>query len=133
MIRAEAAKKWHGCDDKVATTSTQDFLFEGVKICSRYRKADEYELMVEMIAALPAKLRGFVQSIFCDSKATYTFSVTMRSWNQTWAQEIGQRLATVALAHNGGHNGIDVAAARDSGDIFGDRDRQIWLDPDWGD
>ena len=132
-LEPEAARNRHGCDDEVPTTSMRDFVFEGVKIRSRYRKAHEYELVVEMIAALPAELRDFVQSIFCDSKATFVFSVTLRSWAKARAQEIGQRLAEVALARNGGHNGIDVTAARGPDDIFGDDDRRIDLDPDWDD
>ena len=56
-------------------------------------------------------MRGFVQSIFCDSKATSVFSITLKYWREKLARQVGQHLAKVASAHKGGHNGITVAAA----------------------
>jgi hypothetical protein len=56
---------------------------DGIEITSRYQKAHEYELMVKMVEEVPKPLR-YVKSIFCDSKATYCFSVKAMGQKHCW-------------------------------------------------
>jgi hypothetical protein len=125
IIAAAARKRWRGDDEKVPTTSLEALTVHGVKIESRYRKAREFELMRDMVLALTTLERESVQSIFCDSKASYVFDVSVRpgACDALLAGIIGRRLEAVALARNGGHNGIRVFSERDG--------CCVGLDPYW--
>ena len=118
--------------DKAATTSLESIVMHGVKLVSRYRKAHELELMRGFVLDLPAAVRGSVASIFCDSKATYFFTVVVRDWSD--AEIVGRALAASALARNGGHNGITVCARdrKNLDSIFGGQ-TLVDVDPDWRD
>jgi len=125
LIAAEARKKYHGNDEKVATTSIKTLKVDGVEIISRYCQAHEFELMRAMILALSPRQRALVKSIFCDSKCTYAFSATLHPWDEKLATEIGEQLERIALKQKSGHNGIMVTA-RDS-----DMNRSIDIEPNW--
>jgi hypothetical protein len=128
VIEALARKRYRGDDEKVPTTSIKELTVSGVQISSRYQKAHELELMREMILALPAGLAEVVQSIWCDSKANYCFSVALRYWDRSAAWAVGYYLETILRnARPFGHNGIDISA---------DEKRfnpSIYIDPNWGD
>jgi hypothetical protein len=106
LIRLEADRVFHGDADKVATTALRGLTVGGVEISSRYFQAEEFEVMRAMILALPPQLRDLVTSIFCDSKATHSYSVMVRRWSA--AAAIGKWLDAAAASITGGHNGIDV-------------------------
>jgi hypothetical protein len=131
VVAAEARKKWHGNAEKVATTSIKMLKIDGVEITSRYCRALEFELMRDMVLALSPRWRAIMKSIFCDSKATDCFSVTMRRWDPRLATEIGKQLESAALELNDGHNGITIAAATATKPIFGDAGRRIDIHPNW--
>jgi len=131
IIAAAARKHWRGDEEKVATTSIEVLIVHGVEITSRYQKAYEFELMRDMILAMPRPC-GALKSIFCDSKASRCFSVVLRYWDADLARAIGAHLEKAATAYGGGHNGISVSA--DGGEkfgIFGDPHRSVYLDPYW--
>jgi hypothetical protein len=70
---------------------------------SRYRKADELEVMRRMIFAPPPQFRAAVVEVFCDSKAAHSY---LRHWSL--ASAIAKRLDAAATKVCGGHNGIDA-------------------------
>jgi hypothetical protein len=91
-------------------------------ITSRYSKADELEAMRAMVLELPAQLLAEVTEVWCDSKATHCYTVTVRRWDV--AKAVAQRMDAAAGAARGGHNGIEVRLV-DSGD------QHLTVDPDW--
>jgi hypothetical protein len=124
IIEAIAAKHYCGDDEKVATTSIETLVIRGVRLESRYRKAREFELMRAMVPALPGPHREAVASIFCDSKASYCFSVVLRQWSDRDARAVGIYFQQVLhSAPPFGHNGILIADAGYS--------QRLELDPCW--
>ena len=91
----------------------------GVMVSSRYRKADELEVMRRMILALPPQLRAAVVEVFRDSDAAYSH---LRHWSL--ASAIAKRLDAGATKVCGGPNGID---ARD----WSAPGPRIAIDPGW--
>lgn len=132
VILAAANRYWRGDAEKVADTSIKVAVEKGVEITSRYQKANEVFVMTAMVDALSESLSTYVLTLFCDSKASHTYSVTIKSWNKDIALEIARRFESVAVAMRGGHNGICVAVHSDKS-MFGDHDRRVDLDPEWGD
>ena len=140
-IVAAGAARHYGDDEKVPTTSLEILTVRGVKITSRYQKADELELMRAAILALPPPFHILVKSIWCDSKAGCCYSVVLREWSPSRtglpdeAEIIGSCLErTLRSMRPFGHNGISIAA--DGGKFcgeFGDPARSIYLNPNWGD
>ncbi|HZC56024.1 MAG TPA: hypothetical protein VE396_08255 [Xanthobacteraceae bacterium] len=121
VIKA-GARLHFGDDEKVATTSFESIAVNGVKLNSRYGKAHELELMRAFVLDLPESLCRLTATIFCDSKATNSFSITLRHWTVERAKLIGRAIAESALARNGGHNGITLCPQdrRDPDNFFGD-------------
>ena len=105
------ARDYGGDTEKVATTSVREWVECGVVITSRYDKADEYEVMQEMIVSLDRGLASTIKSVFCDSKASDCFIVVLRNWDAGHARAVGSALEVIALRRRGGHNGITVEAA----------------------
>jgi hypothetical protein len=135
VIKA-GARRYFGDDEKVATTLFKSLTVYGVKLNSRYEKANELELMRAFVLDLPAPLRLSVALIFCDSKCTNNFSVVLRDWSVESAKLIGRTIEASALARNGGHNGISVRAQdrRDPENIFGDFALgAVDMEPAWND
>jgi hypothetical protein len=122
VIKA-GARRYRGDEDKVATTAVRKLMVDQSEIISRYDKADELEVMRAMAQGLPASVRRHVRSIFCDSKASACYTVTMAPWDPVLAEVIGWMLDLLALACDGGHNGIWV-----KGDTDG---QQVIIDPHW--
>jgi hypothetical protein len=122
IILAEAKLRYRGDTDKVATTTLPGLMVCGVDIISRYGKADELEAMRAMVLALPAQLRAEVAEVWCDSKASHCYTVTVRRWSV--AKAVAQRMDAAAAIVRGGHNGIEVRLPAGS-------DLHISVDPDW--
>jgi hypothetical protein len=122
IILAEAQRRYRGCTDKVATTSLSGLVVCGVMLASRYSKADELEAMRTMVLELPAQLRAEVTEVWCDSKATHCYTVTVRRWDVAKAN--AKRMDAAAAVVQGGHNGIEVRLV-----VGGDQ--HLTVDPDW--
>src|SRR5690349_7789676 len=105
VIEAEARRR-HDGDEKVATTSIQLAVLDGVEITSRYQKAHELETMIRMLENVRPEWRRQIASMWCDSKAGACHEVHLRRWDESLAQAIGRRLEQAS----GGHNGIYVRA-----------------------
>ena len=95
----------------------------GVTLTSRYDKAHEYDEMAAIIEALPPELCCLIESVFCDSKATASFIVELRSSDvpSAVARRIGMAFEQACFVTIGGHNGIVI----DPGPVF--------IDADWRD
>lgn len=122
VICAAARKNWHGDNEKVPTTSIRHLVVDGVELSSRYDKADEYELMREMVLGVEAKARKYIDTIFCDSKAGSCFGVRLKPCSKKQAWEIASSIEQVCLAGNGGYNSIHVEGS--SGGSF-------YFEPNW--
>jgi len=124
IIAAIATRHHFGDDEKAPTTSLKALMVRGVKIESRYQKANEFELMRAMVLALPGPHREAVASIFCDSKAGYCFLVVLRQWSDRDARAIGNYFQHVLhSAPPYGHNGVTIFAEG--------QDQRLELDPSW--
>lgn len=122
IIAAEAKKRWHGDDEKVATTSIKELEVHGAALSSRYDKAHELEIMKLMMEQLSTDLRPRIKSIFCDSKAPASYSVTLGKCSEREAKEIARQLEHVCYEVDGGHNGL-VLLGQAGGSLF--------IDPNW--
>ncbi|QDB99302.1 hypothetical protein [Mesorhizobium sp. 8] len=122
-VIAAASRRWHGDDEKVATTSIKCLDVDGVQVSSRYGKAAEYDIMAAMVLGVEAGLRTLIETIWCDSKACACYSVTLRSCTAAQAKDISYQLEEACISLSGGHNGIDIS---------GERGGYIVLDPNWG-
>ena len=130
LIAREAQRLYGGCADKVATTSIDRLVVWGVELTSRYDQADEFEAMRARVLALGGAA-FVVKSIFCDSNATHSYTVLIRSWawETNLAGHVTRTLEAAAFRERGGHNGITVAA--DDGSPFGSSERRVDLVADW--
>lgn len=75
-----------------------------------------------MVDTLSDELLPFVESIWCDSKATATYSVVLLNCGEETARAIAGRLEIGCFKANGGHNGIYI-----QGNVGAD----CSLDPEW--
>jgi hypothetical protein len=103
---AAAIQKRRGDPEKVATTSLYSVTWWGITIQSRYSKADELELMLDMAQGVRPSLRGRIAKIFCDSKAGCSFEVLLIRSTQDQIEQIGRELEAVCIGKVGGHNGM---------------------------
>jgi hypothetical protein len=98
-------------DERARTTPFDSVTVCGVILTSRYDKADELDLMARTIRGLPEDARRHVQSMWCDSKATYIYMVELRPGSKTeaLAEYMGKALEQEFLRRApGGLNGIFV-------------------------
>ena len=122
VVQRDADKRHFGDDEKCPTTSLRELIAHGVSLSSRYHKADELETMAMMVDALPRDLRARIESIWCDSKASATYSVSLRDCPTWLAMAIGHQLERTCLERFDGHNGIGLSG-QDGGQLF--------LNPRW--
>lgn len=135
VVRAEANAKFRGDDEKVATSSLGDDLrVYGVHISSRYGKARELDLMRLLVARMPEPFRKRIETIWCDSKANYAFTIWLRNgphpraWADLILGNIEQGLMESPIA---GHNGIYICD--ESGNELDGADPNWAADDDlWG-
>ncbi|MFT3940256.1 hypothetical protein [Rhodopseudomonas sp.] len=100
-MQAIAAKR--GDLEKTSITSLKAF---GVSLSSRFGKAEEYQLMTQMLNEVPALLRRSIEEIYCDSKASLCFTVYLQSDDEEEGQITTEHLAAACVKTKGGHNGI---------------------------
>lgn len=100
--------------------------YKGVQVESRYAVLEEFNTMCRMIDAIPELAARRIKVIFCDSKATHTYTVTIG--HHVWAQKIGNLLHQAAMTVSGGHNGIWVRVRGDVGDPVCDISAEWYFD-----
>lgn len=114
IIQAEADKLWRGDTEKVASTSIPFVEYKGVRLESRYQQADEFEIMSSGVDALPAAYLKRVVSVFCDSKATYCYTLETSFGDDWFLKQTGKFFETGLFTRApNGHNGIYVDGVHD--------------------
>lgn len=108
--------------ERVQTTSLDVIEYKGVVLSSRYQKAEELVLMQRMVDDVGTCLLRKIESIWCDSKATASYTVLLNNCDEDPAWEIASRLEATCLEMDGGHNGIYV---------HGNTGTNCSLDPVW--
>src|SRR5690242_14820100 len=95
--------------DKWRTSYFDLVIVDGIEIQSRYKQAHEFDLMAAWMQLLPSHLRAQIAHVLCDSKATYSFTLTLRHGVAGWlaADEV-VLINDAMIALNGGHNGIHI-------------------------
>jgi hypothetical protein len=87
-IAAEAAEYWRGDEWRVPTTTLDAVVFKGVKLTSRYNKADEHRVMVELVAALPKSMAARIKSIDHDTKNGGYYVETRRPCSRRFEEQL---------------------------------------------
>lgn len=130
VVGEEISTPEKGIDpDKWRTATKSSMRIMGVEISSRYGKHHELVEMAEVIAGMPPALRALIKSIWCDSKATNTFSVDLKPGMDVpfITEQIGACLHGLIMNVHGGHNGIYVGenyeVASDWSEYFEDEDQ----------
>jgi hypothetical protein len=125
VIQAIATKRHFGNDERVPTTFFKSMMLRGVKIESRFRKAEEFELMLRIVPNFTDRQREAIESIFCDSKAGAAFQIVIHrsKWNAELARSIRDTFLACVTHYNGGCNGAMIYGGSD--------DRLLQLDPYW--
>lgn len=93
--------------------------YKGVHLSSRYDLASEIAEMKHIVDALTPDMARRLETIWCDSKACATYSVTVREG--LWVPDLQWAIAD-AGRKLGGHNGVY---------FDGDAPAGVDLDPDW--
>ena len=99
VIEAAARKRFHGDDERVATTSIKEVMVDGVKIGSRYGKAHELALVATVLSEMPQEECVKVRRVWCDSKH-HTYRLV------TASKTALQHFANGMIRHNAGYNEI---------------------------
>jgi hypothetical protein len=101
-------------------TPDRRLVVHGVALSSRYDLPHEYDEMAAIIDALPPELRCLIESVFCDSKASASFDVSLRQTVPPGlAQRVGAAFEQACFVVMGGHNGISVSPSH------------VLIDADW--
>lgn len=125
VVQAAATKRHFGNDERVPTTFFKSMMLRGVKIESRFRKADEFELMLRIIPNFTDRQCRTIKSIFCDSKAGAAFEIVIHraKWDAELVRSIRDTFLACVFHYNGGCNGATIYGGSD--------DRVLHLDPQW--
>lgn len=98
-----------------------DFIYRGVQIESRWAVLSELETMRKIVDAMPELMARRVEFIWCDSKATACYTITVREG--LWVPNLRWAITNAVMKAGRGHNGIMIEA--DGGNVY-------HIDPDWG-
>jgi hypothetical protein len=105
-------------DDKI-TNGPYEITCCGIRLESRYGKQAELSRLADTVEeALGDDDRRCIRAVFCDSKATHTYTVEFRSPAPRLAVRIGKIIEGYLIAIEGGHNGIALRCGDfDLGDL----------------
>jgi hypothetical protein len=117
--------------DKWPDTPAQFIVHRGIKTESRYRKNHEFGAMAAIVDAFfeNAAVRpetDLIEGIWCDSKATNTYSIWIRNNNRRVAEMLADAAEGALIRNSGGHNGISINLDRMFGETLAHRD-PWWL------
>jgi hypothetical protein len=73
----------------------------GVILTSRFKRAEEYRVMVDMVEKMGARYGSLVDNIYCDGDAVY--QIVLHEWDEEDVSDVA-RLASHAASYHGGHN-----------------------------
>jgi len=107
FVAAVAARG--GDDEKVPTTPLTSLEYRGVSISSRYQKAREMEIMVQMVRDLGDHTPS-VKGLFCDSQGCAVYEARLSDEaTEEDAESVAIKLDGFVFETYGGHNGIYVS------------------------
>jgi hypothetical protein len=101
VVQAIARHLRQGNLDQTETTPMKAVVSHGVTLGSRYQKAEELEAMDVMVEGVDPRLRGAMAAIWCDSKATRTYLVTLKGRFGEVARLIAAQLGEASGVYNG--------------------------------
>jgi hypothetical protein len=114
--------------EKWPDTPARFVVHRGVTLDSRYRHRDEFGVMAAIVDYVDDSFNCtaslLIEKIFCDSKATNCYTVTLSHDGATVRDEVAQLCQEAVIAVRGGHNGIWIETAFDV-------DFLVVLDPWW--
>lgn len=96
--------------------------YKGVVIDSRWDVLSEYNRMRSIVDRLPDLIRVRIEAIWCDSKCTCNYIVTIKS--SKFIADLPGEFEGAVVAVHGGHNGIMIQSDERSDPVF--------LDCNWG-
>jgi len=119
---AEALRRQYEIDRAEAgqKAPVSGFTYKGVLLESRWSVLRELEAMKAVLDAMPELMARRLESIWCDSKAGATYSVSVREG--LWVPDLRRAVAAGVKEADGGHNGIFIKADGGNGCV---------IDPDW--
>jgi len=94
-----------------------------IDIASRHGYAHERYMMAVVLRMMPWQVRAPIKSVFCDSKASWSVTITLHSWDASEAEAIGCLFESGMVEENHGHNGILVTDGSD--------DHRYFIEPHW--
>ena len=97
-------------------------VYKGVQLVSRQNLAHEIEDMKRIVDALTPDNAGRIEEVWCDSKATATYSISIR--DGLWEPDMQWAINSAIYNACGGHNGVYFQSGAPVG---------IDLDPYWPD
>ena len=109
-------------DDKIPTAPTSSCVVLGVTLSSRYQKQHELDTMAHAISVLPSDVLEQIVEIWCDSKATNEYKITLIDqglWTWAGEQAVAEYFATALMEVKGGYNAIYAG-------------NKGFVDADWG-
>lgn len=97
------------------------FIYNGVQLESRWAVLSELETMKSVVNSMPELMARRLETVWCDSKAGATYSITIRSG--LWSPNLPQAISDAVKKASGGYNGIYIEADGGNG---------CTIEPDWG-
>jgi hypothetical protein len=106
---------WPAGHEKAPTAPSDHIETHGIICSSRYSKGAELLAMWLAVERIPEPIRAAIKTIFCDSKATWCFSIKTRivveapeGFAGVLRRLIGEAFGTAMCEVNGGHNGCMI-------------------------
>ncbi len=106
------ARQWGGDLSRAATTSITSLDVNGIRLTSRYRRADALEALVEMAESLPPYVAFDVDALHCEGGEGWVFEAELGDWRMDLAGTVAALMETVSVVQRGGHDGIRVLPSR---------------------
>tara|TARA_R100001086_G_scaffold206355_2_gene122179 strand:- start:134 stop:541 length:408 start_codon:yes stop_codon:yes gene_type:complete len=89
------------------------FTYKGVRLESRWAVLCELEDMKCIVDAMPELMSRRLETIWCDSKAGATYTVTVK--DRLWVPDLKWTISDAIVDAVGGHNGIYIDGDAPSG------------------
>ncbi|WP_068117797.1 hypothetical protein [Tropicimonas marinistellae] len=89
------------------------FTYKGVQLESRWAVLRELEDMKRIVAAMPELMSRRLATIWCDTKAGATYTVTVK--DRLWVPDLKWTISDAIVDAVGGHNGIYIDGDAPSG------------------
>jgi len=94
----------------VSTCGLQQIVWQGILLCSVYKKADDYLEMIDIVAMLDPSVKDCINAISCNCGA---FTVFLLSAYEERANLVASAFSSAALARLHRHRGVWVLSGSD--------------------